>query len=94
MVARHLTVCPILILHIQLAKTKVAKRNVSAVIKKDVFGLKIAIDDLEPVQALQSTKQLCCVETRTVDIETLLPLKVMEQLTTVDERQNKIQFFG
>lgn len=94
MVARRLTVCPILILHIQLAKTKVAKRNVPTVIKKDVLGLKIAIDDLEPVQALQSTKQFCGIETRTVDIETLFPLKVMEQLTTVDERQNQIQFFG
>lgn len=94
MVVRHLTVCPILILHIQLAKTEVAKRNVSAVIKKDVLGLEIAVDDLEPVQAFQSAKQLCGIETCTVDVETLLPLKVMEQLTAVDKRQNQIQFFG
>lgn len=85
-----LTVCTILILHVQFAKTKVAKGNVSAVIKKDVLGLEITVDHLESVQALQGTKQLSSVETRAVDIETLFSLQMVEQLTAIDKRQDEI----
>ena len=62
----------------------------SAVIKKDVLGLKITVDHLESVQALQGTKQLSSVETRAVDIETLFSLQMVEQLTAIDKCQDEI----
>lgn len=63
----------------------------SAVVEKDVLGLEVTINNLESVQTFQGTEQLCGVETRAVDIETLFSLKMMEQLTTVDESQDKVQ---
>lgn len=86
----RLTVCSILILHVQFAKTKVTKGNVSAVIKKDILRLKVTVDHLESMQAFQGTKQFSSVETCTVDIETLFSLQVVEQFTTINERQNEI----
>jgi len=64
---------------------------VSAVVEKDVLRLEVTINYLESVQAFQGTEQLCSVETRAVDIETLFSLKMVEQLTTIDECQDKVQ---
>jgi hypothetical protein len=44
-----LTVCSVFVLHVKLAKTKVAQRDVSSVIKKDVLGLQVTVDDVETV---------------------------------------------
>lgn len=44
-----LTVGLVLILHVQLAQAKVAKRNVSSVVEQYVLGLQIAVDDVETV---------------------------------------------
>jgi hypothetical protein len=43
------TVCLVLILHIEFAQTEVAKSNVTSVIKQDVLGLQISVDDVEAV---------------------------------------------
>lgn len=87
----NLTVCAILILHVQLAQTKVAQGNVASVVQKDILRLEITVDDLETMQALQRTEQLGSIETGPVDIEALLALKVMEQLTAVDESKDEVQ---
>jgi hypothetical protein len=49
-----LTVCPILVLHVQLAKTEIAKSNMSSVIEKNVLRLEISVNNLESVQTLES----------------------------------------
>jgi hypothetical protein len=86
-----LTVCPILVLHVQLAKTEIAKSNMSSVIEKNVLRLEISVNNLESVQTLESAQQLCGVETGSVDVESLFSLQVVEQLSTVHKCQNKIQ---
>jgi hypothetical protein len=67
---------------------------VTSVIDQNVFGLQITIDNLEAVQALQSAEQFRCVEARSVDIKSLLPLKVMEELSTVHKGQHQVQLLG
>lgn len=86
----NLTVGSVLILHVQLAKTEIAQCNMASVIKQNVLGFEIAVDDLEPVKALQGTQQFGSVEARPVDIESLLSLKVVEELSAIDECENKI----
>ena len=61
------------------------------VIEKNVLRLEIAIDDLEPVQTLESAQQLCGIETGSVDIKSLFPLQMMEQLATVHKCQHEVQ---
>jgi hypothetical protein len=89
----RLTVCPVLILHVQFAETEIAEGDVTGIIEEDVLGLKVTVDDLEAVQAFKRTQQLCSVESGAIDIESLFPLQVVEQLSTIDECQNKIQLF-
>jgi len=64
---------------------------VASVIEKDVLGLQITVDDVETVQALQSAQQFSGVEPSSVDIEPLFLLQMVEELSTVDKGQNKIQ---
>lgn len=88
-----LTICAILILHVQLAKPEITKSNVSSVIEQNILWLQVTVDDVETVQALQCTEQLRSVETGSVNIEPLLLLKVMEKLSTIDEGQDQVQLF-
>ena len=46
----------------------------AGIIKQDVLRLQVTIDDVEAMQTLQSTKELGCIESRAVDIESLLAL--------------------
>ena len=92
-ICRLLTVCAVLILHVELAETEVAKRNVSCVVKKNVLWFQVTVDDVETVQTLQRAKQLSSVESGTVDVETLLFLQVVEQLASVDKGQNQVELF-
>lgn len=39
----------ILVLHVKLAQSKVAKGDMTSVIQQDVFGFQIPVDDLESV---------------------------------------------
>lgn len=64
------------------------------VIKKNVLRLKISVDNLEAVQTLESAQQLCGVETGSVDIKSLLPLQMVEQLSAVHKRQHEVQLLG
>ena len=58
-----LTVGPVLVLHIELAKSEVAQGDVTGVIKQDILRLQIPVNDVEAMQTLQCTEKLCCVET-------------------------------
>lgn len=66
----------------------------AGVIEKNVLGLQITVDDIEPVQALQSTQKLGRIESSTINVETLLLLQVVEKLAAVDKRQNEVQLLG
>jgi hypothetical protein len=88
------TVSPIVLLHVQLAETKVAQSDVSSVVQQDVLRLQVAVDDIETVQALESAQKLGGVETSSVNLELALPLKMVEQLSSVHERQDKVQLLG
>lgn len=89
----ELTVRAVLIFHVELAETEVAEGNVSCIIKQNVFRLEITVDDLETVQTFQGTEELCCVESRPVDVESLFLLQVVEKFTTVDECQHQVELF-
>lgn len=65
----------------------------TGIIEEDVLGLEVTVDDLEAVQAFKRTQQLCSVEPGAIDIESLFPLQVVEQLSTIDKGQNEIQLF-
>lgn len=75
----------VFVLHVQLAETEVTKCDVTDVIDENVLRLQVAVDDTESVQALESTQELCSVETRSVDVEALLLLEMVEELAAVDE---------
>ena len=61
------------------------------VIEKNILRLEIAVDDLEAVQTLESAQQLCGVETGSVDIKSLFPLQMVEQLSAVHKCQHEVQ---
>jgi hypothetical protein len=84
-VCRLLTVCAVLILHVKLAETEIAKGNMARVVEKNVLGLQITVNNVEAVQTLQCAEKLSGIESRTVDVEALLFLQVVEQLASVDE---------
>ena len=75
----------IFVLHVQLAQAEVTKCDVADVIDKDVLWLQVTVDDTESMQALESTQKFRSVETRSVDVEALLLLEVVEKLAAVDE---------
>lgn len=87
----ELTVRAVFVLHVQLAQTEIAQRNVTCVIEQNVLGLQITVNDIESVQALQCAKQLSGIESCAVDVESLLFLQVVEQLASVDKGQHKVQ---
>jgi hypothetical protein len=87
---RH-TVCSVLVLHVQLTETEVAKSNMSSVVEKDVLGLQVTVNDVETVQTLQSTQKFGCVESSTINVESLLLLQMVEKLTAVDESQDEVE---
>lgn len=62
----------------------------ASVIKQDILGLEIAVDDLESVKALKGTQKFGSVKASPVNIKSLLSLKVVEELSTIDECENKI----
>lgn len=64
------------------------------IVKEDIFWLQITVNHIETVQALESAKELGRVESCSIDIKALFSLKVMEELSTVDERQDEVEFFG
>lgn len=86
-----LTVCPVLILHIQLAETEVTEGDMTSIIEENILGLEVTVDDLEAMQAFKRTQQLCSIEPGAVDVKSLFSLQVVEQLSTVDECENKVQ---
>ena len=88
-----LTVCPVLILHVQLAQTKVAKCNVTGVVEENVFWLQITVNDVEAVQTLESAEKLGRVKAGAIDVESLLLLQVMEEFATVDKRKDQVELF-
>lgn len=77
--------------HVELAKTKVAKCNVSSIVEQNVLRLKIAIDDIEPVQTFQCAHELSGVKPCSVDVESLLFLQMVEQFSSIDECKHKVQ---
>lgn len=64
------------------------------VIEKNVLRLKISVDNLKAVQTLESAQQLCGIETGSVDIKSLFPLQMVEQLSAVHKRQYEVQLLG
>lgn len=66
----------------------------TGVIKKDILGLEITVDDLEPMQAFERTQQLRSIEPSTVDVEALFSLQVVEQLSAVHKCQNEVKLLG
>lgn len=55
------------------------------VVEQDILGLEMAVDDIEVVQTHEGAKQLCGVQSRSVNIETLRHLQVVEQDSVVDK---------
>lgn len=62
----------------------------TGVIKQNVFGLEISVDDLEPVETLKGTQKFRSVEPSPVDVKSLLFLEVVEKLSTVHKCENQI----
>ena len=86
-----LTVCSVLVLHIQLAKTEIAQSDVPGIIEKNVLRLQITIDDIETMQTLQGAQKFCSVESSTINVETLFLLQVMEEFTAVHKGENEVK---
>ena len=57
----------------------------AVVIKQDVLGFEITVDNVELVQRLQRQQELGTVETSAILVEPVLALQVMEQLSTIDK---------
>ena len=61
------------------------------VVKQDILGLEISVDDAESVQTFQRAEQLCRVETRAVNVESVFFLQMVEQFASVDKGENKVE---
>ena len=85
-------ICGIRVLHIQLAETEVAQRDMPRVVEQDIFRLQVAVYDVEAVQVLERAQELSSVEARAVLVELALALEVVEQLAAVDEGHAKVEF--
>ena len=57
----------------------------TGVIQEDIFRLQIAVNDVEAMKTFQGAEKLGCIEARPVDVESLLPLQVVEELSAVHE---------
>lgn len=66
----------------------------TGIVKKDVLGLEVTVDDLESMQTLERTQQLRSIESSAVDVEALLSLQMVEQFPAVHKCQNKVKLFG
>lgn len=84
----------VFVLHVQLAETEIAQGDVALVVEQNVLGLQITVDDVEAVETLESAQKLGRVEPRAVDVEPLLLLQVVEQLTSVDKGQDEVELLG
>ena len=65
----------------------------SRIIKEDVFWFEIPVDNVETVKTFQSAKELSGIESRSIDIEALLTLQVVEKLSSIDKGQYKVELF-
>lgn len=65
----------------------------AGIIEKNVFRFQVTVNNVETVQTLKRTQQLRGIETGSIDIESLFFLQMVEQLTTIDEGQDEVQFF-
>jgi hypothetical protein len=54
----------------------------------------IPVNNIEPVQMLESHQQLCGIIPRPDLVEFSLPLQMMKQLSTIDERQYEVELFS
>ena len=89
--ARRLTICPVLVSHVEFAEAKVAEGDVARVVEEDILGLEIAVDDVEAVQTFESAKELGGVEARTVNVEALILLQMVKEFAAVDKCKHKVQ---
>ena len=80
-----LTICSILVFHVEFAEPEIAKGDVACVVEEDVLRLQIAVDDVEAVQALEGAKEFRRVKARPVDVEALVLLQVVEEFAAIDE---------
>lgn len=60
------------------------------VVEQNVLGLEISVDDVETMKTLECAEKLCSIEARSINVEALLPLQVVEQLSTVDKCEHKV----
>lgn len=81
----------LIVIHVELAETEVAQRDVSSVVEENILGLEIAVDHVEAVKVLQSEQKLGSIEARAGLVELALALQVVEQLSSVDEREDQVQ---
>ena len=77
-----------------LAETEVGKLDVALVIQKYIFWLQISINYSIFVEAFEGEEDLGRVEFATVLREPLLPPEMIEQLTTVQEVYDEVEFFA
>jgi len=80
--------------HVQFAQPKITERNVPGVIQQNILGLQVAIDDIEPVEMFQRAKQLRGIEPAPVFVELSFPLQMIEELSTIYETHDEVQFVG
>jgi hypothetical protein len=66
---------------------------VARVIQEDILRLQIPINDVESMKAFESTQELSRVKSSAIDLEFLLFLQMVEQLTAVDECLDKVKLF-
>ena len=62
-----------------------------SVVQKNVLWLQITVDDIETMQTLQGAQKFRCVESSTINVETLFLLQVVEELTAVHEGENEVK---
>jgi hypothetical protein len=70
--------------HVQLAQAEIAQGDMTGVIEQYVLWLEIAIDDVEAVQMLERTQELCSIEPTPVLIKLPLTLEMIKELSTVN----------
>ena len=63
----------------------------SSVVQKNVFGFEVAVNDVEAVKTLEGAKEFGRVETRPVDIKTLILLKMVKKLSAVNKCKHKVE---
>jgi len=64
------------------------------VVQQDILGLQVTIDDIESMKMFQRAEQLRGVEPAPVFIELSFPLQMVEELSTIHETHDEVQFVG